>query len=147
MRTIYVHNRRHQRVRRSVSPSMWTATRVRAVVSVTAVGIVIAGCGGDTRAPDAAVSASAAPSASPSAPDKPEPLPAESSSRAGSPAASATGLVVKTASSEFGTMLFDRKDQAIYLFDKETTTKPACYGECATAWPPVLTVGPPRAAG
>lgn len=42
-------------------------------------------------------------------------------------------------------MLFDATGQAIYLFDKETTPRPRCYGECADAWPPVLTTGPPRA--
>jgi len=44
-------------------------------------------------------------------------------------------------------MLFDRPGQAIYLFDKETSRRPRCYDACATAWPPVLTSGSPRAAG
>jgi predicted lipoprotein with Yx(FWY)xxD motif len=44
-------------------------------------------------------------------------------------------------------MLFDSTGQAIYLFDKEQTTKPECYGGCAEAWPPVLTNGPPVATG
>ncbi|MCV2490835.1 hypothetical protein OF117_15875 [Geodermatophilus sp. YIM 151500] len=44
-------------------------------------------------------------------------------------------------------MLFDDAQQAIYLFDSETTSTPACYGECAAAWPPVLTTGPPQATG
>jgi predicted lipoprotein with Yx(FWY)xxD motif len=44
-------------------------------------------------------------------------------------------------------MLFDGNGQAIYLFDTETTSRPACYGDCADAWPPVLTTGPPQAAG
>ncbi|HKX13920.1 MAG TPA: hypothetical protein VJN19_01925 [Propionibacteriaceae bacterium] len=43
-------------------------------------------------------------------------------------------------------MLFDSTGQAIYLFDKEQTTKPECYGACAEAWPPVLTKGEPTAA-
>ena len=42
-------------------------------------------------------------------------------------------------------MLFDGTGQAIYLFDKEQSTKPECYGACAEAWPPVLTRGTPSA--
>ena len=44
-------------------------------------------------------------------------------------------------------MLFDTTGQAIYLFDKETSSAPACYTACAVAWPPVLTDGPPTASG
>jgi predicted lipoprotein with Yx(FWY)xxD motif len=44
-------------------------------------------------------------------------------------------------------MLFDQGGQAIYLFDRETAGRPDCYGECAAAWPPVLTTGSPQAAG
>lgn len=57
------------------------------------------------------------------------------------------GTEIKVAGSEFGKMLFDSGDQAIYLFEKETSTKPACYGACADAWPPVLTKGAPVAGG
>ena len=55
------------------------------------------------------------------------------------------GTVVTTAGSDFGPMLFDGTGQAIYLFDKETSPRPRCYGDCADAWPPVLTSGQPRA--
>lgn len=44
-------------------------------------------------------------------------------------------------------MLFDRSGQAIYLFEKESGPRAACYGACAAAWPPVLTDGRPRAVG
>ena len=54
-----------------------------------------------------------------------------------------SGTRIVTADSEFGRMLFDRTGQAIYLFDIETTSKPACYDACAEAWPPVLTTGDP----
>lgn len=63
------------------------------------------------------------------------------------PTRARTGTVVKTAGSEFGRILFDGTGQAIYLFDKETTSRPACYGPCADAWPPVLTTGAPRPSG
>jgi predicted lipoprotein with Yx(FWY)xxD motif len=55
------------------------------------------------------------------------------------------GTEVKLADSEFGSILFDGSDQAIYLFDKETSSKPDCDGACAEAWPPVLTKGEPVA--
>lgn len=42
-------------------------------------------------------------------------------------------------------MLYDASGQAIYLFDAEQTSRPECYGDCAAAWPPVLTDGEPRA--
>ena len=57
------------------------------------------------------------------------------------------GTTITTYSSQFGPMLFDKSGQAIYLFDAETTPTPECYDECAEAWPPVLTTGPPVAAG
>lgn len=55
--------------------------------------------------------------------------------------------MVTTGGSDFGAMLFDGGGQAIYVFDKETTSRPECYGACAAAWPPVLTDGDPRARG
>ncbi len=44
-------------------------------------------------------------------------------------------------------MLFDGAGQAIYIWQRETSAKPRCYGDCARAWPPVLTEGAPVAAG
>lgn len=55
------------------------------------------------------------------------------------------GTEIVVADSEFGPMLFDKREQAIYLFDLEETAAPKCYGECAEAWPPVLTDGEPLA--
>ncbi len=52
--------------------------------------------------------------------------------------------MIAVADSEYGRMLFDKVGQAIYLFDRESTEEPRCYGACAEAWPPVLTDGPPR---
>jgi predicted lipoprotein with Yx(FWY)xxD motif len=57
------------------------------------------------------------------------------------------GTKITISGSQFGEILFDADNQAIYLFDKETDATPQCYGECADAWPPVLTEGDPVAAG
>lgn len=52
---------------------------------------------------------------------------------------------IKAGNSAFGRMLFSRPGQAIYVFDTEKTKRPRCYGECARQWPPVLTIGKPKA--
>jgi predicted lipoprotein with Yx(FWY)xxD motif len=56
-----------------------------------------------------------------------------------------TGRVVKVVDSRFGRVLADAKGEAFYLFDKEQRGTSECYGDCAIAWPPVLTKGHPRA--
>ena len=57
-----------------------------------------------------------------------------------------SGTTIKLADSQFGRILFGENDQAIYLFEKESGPKSECYGECAAAWPPVLTEGGPQPA-
>jgi predicted lipoprotein with Yx(FWY)xxD motif len=56
-----------------------------------------------------------------------------------------TGVKVKVVSSQYGKVLADRRGQAFYLFGKEKSRRARCYGACATAWPPVITRGDPRA--
>ena len=58
---------------------------------------------------------------------------------------SAKGTRVKVVSSDYGQVIADGKGEAFYLFDKENSKKPRCYGACASAWPPVLTKGKPVA--
>lgn len=57
------------------------------------------------------------------------------------------GTAIKLADSQFGPVLWGGDDQAIYSFDKETTKRSECYGECAVEWPPVLTKGDPQSKG
>lgn len=59
---------------------------------------------------------------------------------------SASGARVKLVGSDYGRVIADGKGEAFYLFDKEDSSKPECYGACAKAWPPVLTKGKPVAA-
>jgi predicted lipoprotein with Yx(FWY)xxD motif len=58
---------------------------------------------------------------------------------------SAKGARVKVVNSDFGRVIADGKGEAFYLFDKEDSKKPQCYGACAQVWPPVLTQGKPMA--
>jgi predicted lipoprotein with Yx(FWY)xxD motif len=100
---------------------------------VFAVALALAGCGDDSQS--AADAGPAVP------PDRP---PAES---AAEPAAKPRkGTRIAVGDSQFGTMLFGPRDQAIYVFERDRKGKTVCYGECARAWPPVLANGKPRAA-
>jgi len=117
---------------------------VRAIIGIlVATAAAVSGCGSADRSSperssaDGESSAEATPTGTPTTTKLPDKGSVES----------ARGRVIKTGSSDFGTMLFDRSGQAIYLFAKERTSKPECYGACATAWPPVLTEGTPQARG
>jgi predicted lipoprotein with Yx(FWY)xxD motif len=112
------------------------------VAAIGCSAILVAGCSGghdpgspspaadQASGPATAASTGAAPSKSPSSPTA---------------TSTARGTIIKVADSDFGTILFDRSGQAIYLFDKETANLPECYEACAQAWPPVLTRGVPVA--
>ena len=67
------------------------------------------------------------------------------------PPSSSIGTTIKVADAEFegqsGRILFDGRDRAIYLFEKESSAKSECYGACAEAWLPVVTKGAPAAGG
>jgi predicted lipoprotein with Yx(FWY)xxD motif len=56
-----------------------------------------------------------------------------------------TGVSVKVMSSRYGKVIFDGKGRAVYLFTRDRTSRSRCYGDCASAWPPFLTHGSPRA--
>ena len=114
---------------------------------VLLLSLLLMGCGGQStsRQTSSAGPTSAAPtiqssspsrSASPSA--RPSPTPSKRK---------AAGTKIIAADSNFGQMLYDASGQAIYLFDAEKSDRPKCYGDCAKAWPPVLTKGRPRATG
>jgi predicted lipoprotein with Yx(FWY)xxD motif len=55
------------------------------------------------------------------------------------------GTTITIGDSEFGSMLFDSKQQAIYIFEKDPKGETVCYDDCAEAWPPVFTDGAPKA--
>ena len=70
-----------------------------------------------------------------------------SSSSAAQPTApaSAAAATVNTGTSSLGAILTDASGHSLYLFEKDTGTKPTCYGACAQGWPPLLTTGTPVA--
>ncbi|MBJ7459257.1 MAG: hypothetical protein JHD02_08735 [Thermoleophilaceae bacterium] len=57
------------------------------------------------------------------------------------------GKRVKTGKTSFGTILQDSRGRTLYLFTKERSKYSKCYGECAKAWPPLLTTSDPVATG
>jgi predicted lipoprotein with Yx(FWY)xxD motif len=102
------------------------------LIALAATALAALGCGGDDDG------GAALPAAS------------ESVSSADTGAARASrprrrGAVVKVVDSQFGRVVADRRGEALYLFDLERRPRSRCYGDCAVAWPPLLTKGKPRA--
>jgi predicted lipoprotein with Yx(FWY)xxD motif len=57
----------------------------------------------------------------------------------------AAGATVAIGNSKLGKILVDGRGRTLYLFEADKGTKSVCYGECAKAWPPLTTMGKPRA--
>jgi predicted lipoprotein with Yx(FWY)xxD motif len=100
---------------------------VKKLSTLLAVGVLaVAGCGDDDD------STTAAPmQTTPQAPVKDAKKPPP-------------GTTIKVGESEFGDMLFDANEQAIYIFENDPKGESVCYEECAAAWPPVYTEGKPK---
>jgi predicted lipoprotein with Yx(FWY)xxD motif len=106
------------------------------LLALAATALVAAGCGDD----DANGSEDSAPAAETAMKEKEDAAMKEDEAMAAK-----RGATVKVVSSEFGRVIADGRGEAFYLFDKEKGKRSRCYGECAVAWPPVLTKGKPRA--
>ncbi len=95
-------------------------TRSRPITFLTGVALVpltalaLAGCGGSSSATAA------------SQPSKP------SAARAARHAPT-----VRVAKTRLGKILVNSQGRTLYLFKKDSGTKSACFGACATAWPPL----------
>jgi predicted lipoprotein with Yx(FWY)xxD motif len=68
------------------------------------------------------------------------------STAAAKPKPAKPGTRVTTYSTRFGRIVTDRKGRTLYVFTREKSKVPRCYGQCAKAWPPLLTRGRPAAA-
>ena len=68
----------------------------------------------------------------------------------GSPPAASTTTRVAAATvgvrhTSLGRVIVDSKGRTLYLFEKDTSRRSACSGQCAQFWPPLLTHGTPVA--
>jgi predicted lipoprotein with Yx(FWY)xxD motif len=88
------------------------------------IALVAAGCGGGGGSGGGSASAATAPPKTPS----------------GQAATVGTAHV-----GNLGTILVDSQGRTLYLFAKDTGTKSACSGACASAWPPLRDSGKPTA--
>ena len=115
-----------------------------ALLMLTATALIAAGCGDD----DTNGSEDSAPAADTAMTEKEDAAmkeKAEDSAMKEDEAMGAKrGATVKVVGSQFGRVIADQRGEAFYLFDKEKGKASRCYGECAVAWPPVLTKGKPR---
>ena len=109
---------------------------VRGIVACLAVTALLTGCGDDDE-PDQPAQTSPPPAS------ETAPAPATQAETEAEP--DTTGTEIVLGDSEFGSMLFDSKRQAIYIFERDSDGKTVCYDECAEAWPPVYTEGEPKA--
>ena len=58
----------------------------------------------------------------------------------------AAGTPVKIEQTKaLGKVIANRQGHTLYLFRADSGTTSACYGKCATFWPPLLTTGKPAA--
>ena len=61
--------------------------------------------------------------------------------------AGGSSATVSVASTGLGRILVDSRGRTLYLFQKDSGTKSACSGACATAWPPLRASGKPTVGG
>lgn len=62
------------------------------------------------------------------------------------PASDGASATLTVRSSQYGRILFDGGNRALYAFTGDRRGKPSrCYGDCAVAWPPYIVSGKLRA--
>ena len=118
-------------------------TRTLPAIAILALGamLAVAGCGGGSS------SSSGEGGAYGSGGESSTTKNAKSESSGSGEAASAgTGAVAVAKNPQLGTtILVDTKGFTLYDFHKDKGGKSACYGACASTWPPLTTGGAPKA--
>jgi predicted lipoprotein with Yx(FWY)xxD motif len=119
--------------------------RLALLLPFVAAALIATGCGEDSNGSTAAGSDEAAMSKTEEAMKSGDAMKDDSKMTSDAMKAeasmSAKGSRVKVVNSDFGRVIADAKGEAFYLFDKESSKRPRCYGACAQVWPPVLTKG------
>lgn len=116
---------------------------------VAACGSTTAGALGGAPAP---ATATAAPSITPTSVPPPTQIPVAAATATPTPVhanpAPATGTATTLRSvGTLGEILIGPDGDTMYIFLSDTGTKSTCYGSCAQNWPPLTTMGGPRALG
>ena len=134
--------------------------RMSLLVAISAVAIVIAGCGADSdagsdrneAAVDGRTTTDEPPTATPGSAPASAAAPTSAAKLAKRPAGE-SGLVVPAIRarivaerSQFGNVLFDANGQVVYAFENDKPNRSNCTSDdCVKAWPPVLTKQAPTA--
>ena len=108
----------------------------RALIPIVASLAVLAACGDDDSGGSTAANTQ----------ERPVDMPRTSEAPAAQAGAPRRGPLVKLRDSQFGPVLFDGRNRALYLFTRDPANRTRCYGACAAAWPPFYAKGRPRAA-
>ena len=121
----------------------------RASFALAAAGLLLAACSGTSSSGSAASSAPPSSAPASSAPVSPSSAAAVSTGSTAASSSTAGGAAaVATTNGALGVYLVDGQGRTLYMFDADTEEgKSACYGGCATAWPPLTTTGAPTASG
>lgn len=111
-------------------------TRTLPAIAILAIGaaLAVAGCGGS----DSSSSSSGGGGAYGSGGET-------SSTQSAKNETSGAGAVAVATNPQLGKIVVDSKGFTLYDFHKDKGTKSACYGACASTWPPLTTSGAPHA--
>ena len=71
-------------------------------------------------------------------------LSASAGTSTAAPRQASKGALVALGKTALGSVLVDARGRTLYLFDKDKHGRSACYGACATYWPPLLSSAKPR---
>jgi predicted lipoprotein with Yx(FWY)xxD motif len=92
------------------------------LIAVAALAAVVVGCAGSSSGYSSGANGSTVPASGSSGP-----------------------AVVGVGHTSLGPVLVDGNGRTLYLFENDTSTASTCAGDCATFWPPLITVGKPVA--